>query len=78
MQPQILGARGKSLGDYQILDKELRERPWISQQSRALAKKKDTGVPIHERLYKQDTISRKIGNELVPENEGLERVKERQ
>ena len=43
---------------------ECRPKPEINEVSRLLAAGKRSGEPIHERLYKQETLSKKIATQL--------------
>ena len=56
-------------GSFHILDPECREKPEINEVSKVLALSKRTGEPIHERLYKQEILSKKIAKELLADEE---------
>ena len=55
--------------NLQIQDPECQDKPNINQISKILAQSKRTNEPIHERLYKQEIMCKKIAQEIDKEYE---------
>ena len=57
--------------NFQLLHPECRDKPQINEVSRLLAQGKRSNEPIHERLYKQDLMAKRIAQEIdnEPSNE---------
>ena len=61
----LIGLRNQS---FQLAHPELKNKPEINEISRILAQSRRTAEPIHERLYKQDILSKKIAQEVENRN----------
>ena len=51
--------------EYHIAHPELKDKPDINEVSRLLVQGKRSNEPVHERLFKQDTMAKKIAQELA-------------